>query len=144
MAINGITSILSYINPVNLSLFVQWLETKRKRKLEAHEVFSEDPALYRWQCWASRHRDPNSKDPTFVEDPRFRTSDGKVSRNAGVPPERRSGRTWSSAIAPLILVQVRFPLDNSLNLASSYIALLTKKYIMRSWADFYPLGCKMF
>lgn len=57
---------------------VQWLETKRKRKLESHEVFSEDPALYRWQCWASTHQDPNAKDPTFVEDPRFRTSDAKV------------------------------------------------------------------
>ena len=57
---------------------VQWLETKRKRKLESHEVFSEDPALYRWQCWASTHQDPNAKDPTFVEDPRFRTPDAKV------------------------------------------------------------------
>ncbi|CAM9559930.1 unnamed protein product, partial [Scytosiphon promiscuus] len=53
---------------------VKWLETKRKRKLEAHEVFSEDPALYRWQCWASLSKNPNSKDPTFVEDTRFRTS----------------------------------------------------------------------
>lgn len=40
-------------------------------------MFSEDPALYRWQCWASTHRDPNAKDPTFVEDPRFR-ADAKV------------------------------------------------------------------
>ncbi|CAM9185626.1 unnamed protein product, partial [Hapterophycus canaliculatus] len=53
---------------------VKWLETKRKRKLEAHEVFSEDPALYRWQCWASLSKNPNSKDPTFVEDTRFRSS----------------------------------------------------------------------
>ncbi|CAM9668219.1 unnamed protein product [Ectocarpus sp. 12 AP-2014] len=53
---------------------VKWLETKRKRKLEAHEVFSEDPALYRWQCWASLSKNPNSKDPTFVEDPRFRAA----------------------------------------------------------------------
>ena len=59
----------------------QWLETKRKRKLEAHEVFSEDPALYRWQCWASTCKDPNSKDPTFVEDPRFRAFDNKVGFN---------------------------------------------------------------
>lgn len=59
----------------------QWLETKRKRKLEAHEVFSEDPALYRWQCWASTCEDPNSKDSTFVEDPRFRAFDSKVGFN---------------------------------------------------------------
>eukprot|EP00752_Nemacystus_decipiens_P001468 g1444.t1 len=59
---------------------VKWLETKRKRKLESHQVFSEDPALYRWQCWASTHQDPNAKDPTFVEDPRFRTSDAKGSK----------------------------------------------------------------
>lgn len=55
-------------------LTYQWLETKRKRKLEAHEVFSEDPALYRWQCWASLIKNPNSKDPTFVEDPSFRAA----------------------------------------------------------------------
>lgn len=42
-------------------------------------MFSEDPALYRWQCWASTYKDPNSKDPTFVEDPRVRIPDGKVS-----------------------------------------------------------------
>lgn len=50
----------------------QWLETKKKCRLEAHEVLSEDPALYRWQCWASNFEDPNSKDPTFIEEPRFR------------------------------------------------------------------------
>lgn len=64
----------------------QWLETKRKRKLEAHEVFSEDPALYRWQCWASTCKDPNSKDPTFVEDPRFRAFDNKVGFNCNPGP----------------------------------------------------------
>lgn len=71
----GIVHSFSLRRPHQRCALHQWLETKRKRKLEAHEVFSEDPALYRWQCWASTCEDPNSKDPTFVEDPRFRTSD---------------------------------------------------------------------
>jgi hypothetical protein len=32
---------------------VMWVET-RKRRRSAVESFSTDPALYRWQCWASR------------------------------------------------------------------------------------------
>lgn len=48
-------------------------------------MFSEDPALYRWQCWASNCQDPNSKDPTFVEDQRLLSSDGKVGSLDKIP-----------------------------------------------------------
>lgn len=107
-----------------LGLFAQWLETKRKRKLEAHEVFSEDPALYRWQCWASRHRDPNSKDPTFVEDPRFRSSDGKVSRKEGYHPNYAQACLRVSPSTPATPLSVCFHLDvfAPLVLAFSYCA----------------------
>lgn len=56
----------------------QWIEAK-KRKLEGGEVFSMDPALYRWQCWASNFKDPTSKDPTHVAHARNRP-DSKVGR----------------------------------------------------------------
>lgn len=88
------------ISPANIIRHsCQWLETKRKRKLEAHEVFSEDPALYRWQCWASTQPDPNSKDPTFVEDLRFRSADAKV----GFGVRKNTG---DSNAAPLLRVQI--------------------------------------
>lgn len=93
----------SALVPTVPPLGLKWLEATKRKRLEAHEVFSDDPALYRWQCWASTFKDPNSKDPTYVDE---KVRVAKEATDAGNPVSSHVPQSGSSVFVSYLACRV--------------------------------------